>query len=239
MLRISVLGPVEVRRDGWLIPMPAGKTSELLVRLALDAGLVVSADRLVEDLWADDAIRTRRNTLQSKVSQLRRALADPALVASGDTGYRLVVDPSGVDALAVLRRTADAAELIRTGDDPAAVELCAATLSMYRGEVLPGAGEWAAPHRARLDAARLTLLEIRLAARLRLGGDGDVIGDVEAAVAAHPYQESLWGLLITALYRAGRQADALAAYRRVRARCWRTTSVSSRARNCGSSSTRS
>ena len=114
VLRISVLGPVEVRRDGRLIPMPAGKTSELLVRLALDAGLVVSADRLVEDLRADDAIRARRNTLQSKVSQLRRALADPALVASGDTGYRLVVDPSGVDALAVLRRTADAAQLFRS-----------------------------------------------------------------------------------------------------------------------------
>ena len=80
-----VLGPVEVRRDGRLVPVPGGKTSELLVRLALEAGLFVGADRLVDDLWAGAA--TRRNTLQSKVARLRRALGDPLVIASGDGGY--------------------------------------------------------------------------------------------------------------------------------------------------------
>ena len=107
MFQISVLGPVEVRRDGQLVPVPGGKTSELLVRLALEAGLFVRADRLVDDLWAADAVNTRRNTLQSKVARLRRALGDPAVIASGDGGYKLAVEPSAVDALAVLRDAVD------------------------------------------------------------------------------------------------------------------------------------
>ena len=93
MFQISVLGPVEVRRDGRLVPVPGGKTSELLVRLALEAGLFVRTDRLVDDLWAADAVNTRRNTLQSKVARLRRALGRSAAIASGDGGYKLAVEP--------------------------------------------------------------------------------------------------------------------------------------------------
>ena len=77
MLTIGVLGPLKVRHDGRPLPVPSGKTTELLVRLAVDAGQVVSAERLIEDLWGEAAAATGRNTLQSKVSQLRRALADP------------------------------------------------------------------------------------------------------------------------------------------------------------------
>ncbi len=75
------------------------------MRLALDAGVLVRTDRLVDDLWAADAVRTSRNTLQSKVAKLRRALGDPSVLVSGDGGYTLVVDPADVDALAVLRNT--------------------------------------------------------------------------------------------------------------------------------------
>ena len=74
MLQISLLGPLEVWRDGELIPVPGGKTSELLVRLALDPGVLVRTERLLDDLWGVDAITTSRNTLQSKVARLRRAL---------------------------------------------------------------------------------------------------------------------------------------------------------------------
>ena len=79
-----------------------------------------------------------------------------------------------------------------------------------------GDGDWVTPHRTRLEEARITLLEIQFAARLRLGEVGDLIGELEAAVATHPFQESLWELLITAQYRAGRQADALASYHQIR-----------------------
>jgi predicted ATPase/DNA-binding SARP family transcriptional activator len=220
VFQISVLGPVEVRRDGQLLPVPGGKTSELLVRLALEAGLFVRTDRLVEDLWAADAANTRRNTVQSKIAKLRRAFGDPLVIVSGDGGYKLAVEPSEVDALAVLRDTVTASQLLDAGDDAGAAGLSASALTLYRGEVLQAAGDgdWAAPHRARLDEARMKLIETELSARLRLGDVSDVIGELEAAVAAYPYQEGLWELLITALYRAGRQADALATYQRVRAR---------------------
>ena len=207
-----MLGPVEVRRDGRLVPVPGGKTAELLVRLALEAGLFVSADRLVDDLWAGAG--TNRNTLQSKVARLRRALGDPLAIASGDGGYQLAVDPDAVDALRVLGDAAAARERLDAGDARGAAELSATGLERYRGDVLPSTGDWAAAHRSRLEETRMQLVETQLSARLRLGDD--VIGELETAVAADAYREGLWELLITALYRAGRQADALAAYQRVR-----------------------
>ena len=211
-----MLGSVEVRRDGEPVPVPGGKTAEVLVRLALDAGTFVRTDRLVEDVWAEDAVNTRRNTLQSKIAKLRRACGDPRLIVSGDGGYTLAVEPSNVDALTVLRDAVTAAELLDAGDDREAADLSAAALARYRGDLLQSAGEWAAPHRARLDEARMALMETRFAAHLGLGGAGEEISDLESAVATYPYQEGLWELLITALYRAGRQADALATYQRVR-----------------------
>ncbi len=217
MLNVSVLGPVEVRRDGLLLPVPGGKTSELLVRLALEAGLSVRTDRLLDDLWAAEAVNTRRNTLQSKVTRLRRALGDPRAIIGADGGYRLDVEPPAVDALAVLADTTRAAALLDAGDDRGAADLSTSALERYRGDALPAAGEWADPHRARLDEARMKLVEIRCDARLRLGDVGDVIGELEAAVARYAYQERLWELLMLALYRAGRQADALATYQRARA----------------------
>ena len=220
MLSISVLGPVEVRRDGLVIAVPAGKTSELLVRLALDAGRPVRTDRLREDLWGEDSARTSRNTVQSKIAKLRRALGDPPVVISGDGGYTLVVDPLAVDALAALTAAPKAAELFDSGDDRGAADLCATALQMFPDDVLAtaGDGDWVIPHRARLDTARLQLIETACSALLRLGDPNAVIGDLEAAVTTYPYQESLWALLITALYRAGRQADALETYQRVRQR---------------------
>ena len=94
---------------------------------------------------------------------------------------------------------------------------CRAGLALFGPEVLPAAGEasWVLPHRVRLEEARLRLVEDELAARLALGAAGEVIGELESLVAVHPLREKLWALLVTALYRAGRQSDALAAHRRV------------------------
>ena len=184
------------------------------MRLALEAGVFVRADRLIDDLWGGAA--TQRNTLQSKVARVRRALGDAAVIEGGEGGYRLAIDPEDVDALRVLRDSATATRRLDAGDDRAAAELSAAALARFRGELLPAAGDWAAPQRARLEELRIQLVETKLAAQLRLGEAS--IGELEAAVAAHPYQEGLWELLITALYRAGRQADALASYQRVRSR---------------------
>ena len=94
MLAISVLDSVAVTRDGVDVAVPSGKTSELLVRLAVDAGALVRTERLVEDLWGDTAVWTQRNTLQSKASQLRKVLGNSALVVGTSDGYRLAVDPA-------------------------------------------------------------------------------------------------------------------------------------------------
>ena len=214
-----MLGPVQVRRDGSTLGVPAGKASELLVRLAVDAGVHVRADRLLDDLWPDD-LATRRNTLQSKITMLRRSLGKAEAIAHSHEGYRLVIDAAAVDAIAVVEQAAAAARLFEEGDIRGALDASAAGLALFNGDLLPsaGSGDWVAPHRARFEETQTRLLETWFSARAGLGEVGDLIGDLELAVAAHPFQETLWQLLITALYRAGRQADALATYQRVRDR---------------------
>jgi predicted ATPase len=218
VLTVGVLGPLDVRRDGRPVAVPSGRTTEVLVRLALEAGQVVGAERLIEDLWGSAAATTGRNTLQSKVSQLRRALGEPDRLSSGHGGYSLQVDPARVDALRVASLAAVAGAARRGGDAAVALEAASEALALFRGDILvdAGDGEWLHPHRARLEELRLALLEDHAAARVQLGAGGDVIADLEVLTGQHPLREDLWSSLITALYRAGRQADALAAYRRVR-----------------------
>ena len=188
------------------------------VRLALEP-FVVGADRLVEDLWGADAVRLQRNTLQSKMAKLRRALGDPPVIVLRDGGYRLETGHTEIDAHAVLEYAAEAPRLLDAGEDDDAVVVCQSGLDLYRGDVLQAAGNgsWVEPHRAKLDETLIKLKELQFTARLRLGQASGLIGELEAAVAAHPFREGLWELLITSLYRDGRQADALAAYQRVRA----------------------
>ncbi|HEV7649818.1 MAG TPA: BTAD domain-containing putative transcriptional regulator [Actinophytocola sp.] len=216
MLTVAVLGRVEVSRDGSRATLPGGLTTELLVRLALDAGRPVRAERLVDDLWPG-ATGTRLNTLQAKVSQLRRALGDASAVTGGPVGYTLAVEPGQVDALRALRLADEGSARLAAGDAAAAAAACRAGLDLFGPEVLPavGAADWVLPHRVRLEEVRLRLAEDGLAARLALGAAGEIIGELESLVAVHPLRERLWALLITALYRTGRQSDALAAYRRV------------------------
>ena len=213
MLTVAVLGPVEVRRDGERLAVPAGKTTELLVRLALDAGARVRGDALVEDLWTEPV---SRNTLQSKVSQLRRALGDRDLVVGAGDTYTLAVDPSCVDALRVVELAAAASAARASADAATALDRARAGLALFRGEVLVDSGDWASAQRTRLTEVRIGLLEDVMAARVDLGSGGEVVGELESLVEQYPLRERLWSALVTALYRAGRQADALSAYTRVR-----------------------
>jgi predicted ATPase/DNA-binding SARP family transcriptional activator len=218
VIAVSVLDVVELRRDDERIPVRRGKTAEVLVRLALEAGVMVRTERLIEDLWADEAVATARNTLQTKVSRLRRALGDPALVTGTSAGYTLEIDPSAVDALEVLHLAEQASSFRAVGDVSAALEASATALAMFKGDILSGAGDadWVIPHRARLEEVRIGLIEDQVAARLDLGAAGEVVGELEALVRVHPQREGLCALLMVALYRDGRQADALATYQRAR-----------------------
>src|SRR4029077_3906321 len=163
MLAVSVLGPVEVHRGGQRLVVPSGKTTEVLVRLALEAGRPVRADRVIEDLW-EDASATGKNTLQSKVSQLRRALGDPAAVTAGHGGYTLNVAVAQVDALLVQELATSVSAARRAGDDAVTAERASDALALFRGEALvdAGDGDWLRPHRARLEEVRLGLLGGRL-----------------------------------------------------------------------------
>lgn len=218
MLSISLLGPVTVTRDSDLLRIPAGKPTELLARLALEPGVTIRSERLVDELWADAASTTRPNTLQSKVAALRRALGASEFVVGSAGGYRLAVEHRQVDALVALDAAASARLLMNEGEHRSVVAVCTSNLARFAGELLVGAGHepWVEPYRARLEAARLELMEMCCSARLQVGESEVVVADLEPYVAAHPFHERLWSLLITALYQSGRQADALAAYQRAR-----------------------
>ena len=213
MLTVRVLGQVGAYLDGVRLQVPAGRTTELLARLALSCGTVVRSDALVQDLWS---LPIGRNTLQSKVSQLRRALQDPDLVVGSSGGYLLGVDPDQVDA-ARAEQLAGSALQARTAGDPAGgLQQARAGLSCFTGDVLVGVGDWAEPHRARLGLLRVELVETVAGCRVDLGAGAELVTELESLVQAHPLREQLWVYLVTALYRAGRQGDALAAYTRVR-----------------------
>ncbi|WP_420121938.1 AfsR/SARP family transcriptional regulator, partial [Nakamurella sp.] len=219
MLTVSVLGQLEVRSADEVIRVPAGKASELLIRLAVAAGTVVAADRLLADLWSMTPAPSR-NTLQVKVSQLRRALRSRDLVVETGGGYSLRIDPAQIDALDVGRLAAAARAHLAAGDAQASVDDCDRALALFRGPILATAGDapWAEPVRARLEQTRLGLIEDRAAGRLHLGSSGELVGELGELVEAYPLRERFWAMLMTALYRDGRQADALAAYRRIKGR---------------------
>ena len=215
---VSLLGPVEVVRDDGRHLVPPGRTAELLCRLALDAGIVVTTERLIDELWGDRAGGQARNTVQTNVSRLRRVLGDPGAVVGSPAGYRLALAPADVDALAVVVDADRAAEARRAGSPAAVLAHATAALDRFRGEPFTGAGDgaWLLAHRVRFDELRLGLLELQMEARLDLGAAAGLVGPLEELVRLHPRREGLWRSLITALYRDGRQADALAAYTRLR-----------------------
>jgi predicted ATPase/DNA-binding SARP family transcriptional activator len=218
MLTVAVLGPVEILREGTPHAVRPGKTTEVLVRLALEAGELVRTERLIEDLWGDSGGTARRNTLQTKVSSLRRALAGVARVEGSDAGYTLWVPREEVDAFAVLSLAAEVTARRAAGELAEAAEASARALALFRGDLLRGAGDgsWTLAHRARYGEVRMSLIEARLATLVAAGLAADVIGELEALVIEHPLREGLWASLMRALYQSGRQADALATYRRVR-----------------------
>jgi predicted ATPase/DNA-binding SARP family transcriptional activator len=213
VLTIAVLGEVEATRDGVRLPVPSGKTTDLLVRLAVQPGAPVRVDTLIEDLWGEPV---DRNTLQAKVSQLRRALGDKnAVLARGDA-YLLDVPPEQVDATVAASRAQQADAAAKAGQHADVVAEAAAGVALFRGDPLVGQRDWAAPLRTALEETRWNLVEQLMEARVALGGGGELVADLERLVDEQPLRERFWVALMTALYRAGRQADALAAYRRAR-----------------------
>ncbi|WP_228122201.1 AfsR/SARP family transcriptional regulator [Saccharothrix syringae] len=200
--------------DGAVIDVGPARQRCVLAALAVDAGRVVSVDRLIGRVWAQDAPPHARATLMSYLSRLRGVLGD-AVVVRRTGGYALQVDRSVVD----LHRFHDLCARARAADDRQAVALWRQALGLWRGEALTGVdGEWAAGERDRLDQERWEA-ECDLAdALLRLGHGEDLVADLTARAGRRPLDERVAGQYVLALHRAGRTADALAHYRRVRQR---------------------
>ena len=202
-----MLGPLEVRDDSRTITIGRGKPRALLALLLLNAGRVVPAERLIDEIWGDDPPATAATALQVYVSKLRKTLGDDA-IRTQTPGY--AIDGAPADLRAFERLTAEA----RAAEPAAAAQLLREALSLWRGTPLCDVDLPVAC--ARLEELRLAAQERLIEAELALGEGGDLVPELEALVAEHPVRESLRAQLMLALYRAGRQADALDAYRDAR-----------------------
>ncbi len=214
MLEVRILGPLEVAVDGELRRLSGRKQRSLLALLALGAGEVVSADRLVEELWPTYDPRARAR-LHVYVSQLRRVLGPAGRAIEGRSeGYVLQVAPDGIDAWSFERMASAGANALRAGDPEAAARTLRAALDLWRGGALEDCarGPLAEPTVARLGELRLSALEDRIDADLALGRAQELVAELEALVSDEPLRERLRGQQMLALYRAGRQADALDVY---------------------------
>jgi predicted ATPase/DNA-binding SARP family transcriptional activator len=220
-MRFGILGPLTVADGERPIVVPGAKPRALLVLLVLHAGRVVPTDRLVDSLWGEHLPADPANALQALVSRLRRALdrsGELALLRSHPSGYLLAVDPGQVDAVRFERLAAEGHAALAAGDPARAADLLGHALALWRGPALAdvAAEPFAAGHVARLSELRLAAVEDRIEAELALGRHAALVGELEALVAEHPLRERPRGQLMRALYRSGRQAEALATYRRTR-----------------------
>uniref|UniRef100_UPI003F66A007 BTAD domain-containing putative transcriptional regulator n=1 Tax=Mycobacterium intracellulare TaxID=1767 RepID=UPI003F66A007 len=213
-MELGVLGPLQVRRGGAAVGIPGAKPRAILTMLGLHDGSVVPADTLVELLWGEDPPRTADKALQTHISALRRTLGDGFVLTQG-AGWVLAdseVDASRYKTATRLGRAAAAA-----GDTSQAVARFDEALALWRGIPELPDGRRGTSEKTRWMEGHAALVEDRADALLATGRAAEVIGDLEAAIADAPLRERRWGQLMLALYRAGRQGEALGAYQRARA----------------------
>src|SRR5215212_548961 len=208
-----LLGPLEVAGDEGSLALGGTKQRSLLAMLLLHANQVVSTDRLIDALWGASPPITCGKSIQVYVSRLRKAMTDNRLVTHAP-GYVLYVDADELDLARFEQLVAEA----RRAPPERASEKLREALALWRGPPLADLAyeQFAQAEIARLEEMRLGAVEQRLEADLALDGHTEVVGELEALVARHPVRERFRYQLMLALYRSGRQADALDAYRRAR-----------------------
>src|SRR5579859_4274777 len=213
-VRVRLLGPVDVVVDGAARPVSGLRRKAVLAVLALHRGDIVSNNRLADVVWAGDPPVTSVNTVQRHVSYLRQALGSKNAIVARGPGYLL--DPGRVDT-----DVAAAERLIREGamvEDRAHERLLRDALGLWRGRALSDVAglPWLEEQAERLEQLRLRASRALVQTRLALAEHADLLPELEALCGDHPFDEQLHAQLMLALYRSGRQADALAAYRRLR-----------------------
>jgi DNA-binding SARP family transcriptional activator/ABC-type branched-subunit amino acid transport system substrate-binding protein/streptogramin lyase len=210
-MHFRILGPLEVWADGHELQLGAGRQRALLTLLLLHANEVVPSDRLIDELWGERPPATASKVVQGYVSQLRKALAEDVLVTR-PPGYLLRVDATDAREF---ERLVDEAQ----GQEPAeAARTLRRALELWRGPPLADFEyeNWAQAEIARLEELRLEAVEDRIDAELQLGRHAQLVPELESLAAAHPLRERVRGQLMLALYRSGRQAEALDEYAEAR-----------------------
>ena len=214
-----LLGPVEVRIGGHVRPLGGSRQEKLLATLLLNTDGMITAGKLVDALWDEHPPDTARNQVHNAIAALRRNLG-PArdVVVTDGAGYRAQVDESQVDVHRFTHAVEHARRQADTGEAGAAVDRLTGALRLWRGPALAGIdGRFAEASAARLDDQRLAARELLAELRLATGDTATAIPELTELVADHPLRENLRRLLILALYRGGRQSDALDLYDRTRA----------------------
>jgi DNA-binding SARP family transcriptional activator len=219
-VEFGVLGPLEVTAGGRPLGLAGARTRAVLAMLIMHANQVVSSDRLTEELWPGQP--RAGDSLQVRLSGLRKALrlaGEADRLVTRPPGYLLRLNPDELDALRFERLAAAGNAALADGDPAAAVRLLDEALRLWRGPALAGLDD--APstraEAARLEEERLAALESRAEALLGCGRQRDVIAELETLTTAHPFRERFWQQRMLALYRVGRQADALRAFADLRA----------------------
>ena len=219
------MGPLEVVADQRPLGLGRRKQRAVLAILLVHANRVVSLDRMVDELWREEPPPQAIGSLQAYVSHLRRLLepgrsarTPPALLLSQPPGYRLAVAPDDLDAARFEALVAEGRELLEAGEHESGAAALVQGLALWRGPVLADFPDapFAQAERARLEELRLVAQEDRAHAELALGRHATLVTELEQWVAAHPFREGLHRLRMLALYRSGRQGEALQAYRAAR-----------------------
>ncbi|MFI1331307.1 AfsR/SARP family transcriptional regulator [Streptomyces sp. NPDC020845] len=213
-LRFTVLGPVRAWRGEQQLATGAPQQRALLAALLLRGGRTATAPELVDALWGEDPPDAAIAALRTYASRLRKVFGpDSQVLASESGGYAIRIGMGALDLDAAEHLAAEAEKAQHSGDRPKARNLIAQALNLWDGEPLAGLqGPYAETQRIRLSEWRLSLIETRLSLDLELGHHAEAVSELTALTAAHPLRERLRELLMLALYRSGRQAEALAVY---------------------------
>lgn len=212
-VELGVLGPLQARRDGAPVMIPGAKPRAILTMLGLHGGAIVSADALIDLLWGDQPPRTAAKALQTHISALRRALGDGFVLTEG-TGW--ILSTTEVDAPLYKLATKAGRDAAAAGDTSQAVARFEEALTLWRGTPELPDSRRGVSEKTRWIEGHAALVEDRADALLATGRAAEIIGELEATVADAPLRERRWAQLMLALYRAGRQGEALGAYQRAR-----------------------
>jgi len=214
-VEFRILGPLEVIEEGRPLTLGGPRQRALLALLLTRANEVVSTDRLIDELWGERPPERAANALQYHVSSLRKTLAPGDAIVTREPGYLIRIEPDELDLLRFERLVEEA----QASPPDLAARLLREALGLWRGGALADLAHesFAQAETRRLEELRVAALEHRLDADLALGGGPELVGELEALVREHPLRERLRGQLMLALYRSGRQAEALEVYRQTRA----------------------